>query len=64
MLIVKLICEECFNKKYGETPVYKYDSMLYKGTEEEIECEECGKVDYLIYITEPKDPKKCKWNFR
>lgn len=63
MLIVKLICKECYNKKYGELPKVEY-GMLYQTTDEKMECEECGKEDNLIYTTESADPKKCKLKFK
>lgn len=63
MLIIKLICKECYNKKYGELPTGAY-GMPYKITDEKTECEECGKKDYLIYTTESADPKKCKLKFK
>lgn len=58
MLIIKLICKECYNKKYGEPPT-KY-IVPYQTTDEKIECEDCGKEDYLIYTTEPMNPKNYK----
>ena len=63
MLIVKLICKECYHKKYGESPIGTYN-FSYKETEEETECEDCGKTDYLIYTTERVDPKKHKLKFK
>ena len=63
MLIVKLICKECYNKKYGELPTAEY-GMLYQTTDEQMECEDCGKKDYLIYTTEPVNPKNYKLKFK
>ena len=57
MLIVKLICKECYNKKYGDLPTVEYE-MLYQTTDEQMECEDCGKKDYLIYTTAAANPKK------
>lgn len=57
MLIVKLICKECYNKKYGELPIGTYN-FSYKETDEKMECEDCGKKDYLIYTTAAANPKK------
>ncbi|MGN0492593.1 MAG: hypothetical protein ACI4F7_03005 [Acutalibacteraceae bacterium] len=57
MLVVKLICKECYNKKYGEPPIR---SLSYKITDEKMECEDCGKKDYLIYTTTPVNPKNYK----
>ena len=62
LLIVKLICKECYKKKYGDQPKPEF-GIPNRVTEEKTECEDCGKVDYLIYTTEPIDPKKCKWKF-
>ena len=63
MLIVKLICKECYNKKYGELPTVEY-GMLYQTTDEQMECEDCGKKDYLIYTTESVDPKNYKFKLK
>ena len=49
MLVIRCICEECYNKKYGELPVGK----AYEKKTEKEKCEKCGKLDHLIYITEP-----------
>ena len=62
MLVVKLICKECYNKKYGELPT-KY-IVPYQTTDERMECEDCGKKDYLIYTTEPVNPKNYKLKFK
>ncbi|MGN1097934.1 MAG: hypothetical protein ACI4SS_03440 [Clostridia bacterium] len=63
MLIIKLICKECYNKKYGELPIGIYNAS-YKITNEKTECEECGKKDYLIYTTEAVNPKNYKLKFK
>ena len=62
MLIVKLICKECYKNKYGERSKSEF-GIPNRVTDEKMECEECGKVDHLIYTTEPIDPKECKWQF-
>ena len=54
MLIVKLICKECYKRKYGEMPIRV---VSYKITNDKKECEDCGKKDYLIYTTEAVNPK-------
>ena len=63
MMIVKVICKECYNKKYGELPTVEY-GMLYQTTDEQMECEDCGKKDYLIYTTERVDPKNYELKFK
>ena len=63
MLVVKLICKECYNKKYGELPNWKY-GMPQRTTNEEMECEVCGKNDYLIYTTESVNPKNYRLKFK
>ena len=60
MLVVKLICKECYKNKYGDLPKKEF-GIPNRVTDEKMECEDCGKEDYLIYTTEPIDPKKCKW---
>lgn len=54
LLIVKLICKECYIKKYGEM---SNRVVPYQITNEKMECEDCGKKDCLIYTTEAVDPK-------
>ncbi len=51
MLVVKLICKDCFKNKYGEQPAWAY-SVFYRMTNVEKECEYCGKNDILIYTVE------------
>lgn len=63
MLIIKLICKECYNKKYGEQSKKEF-GIPNRVTEEKMECEDCGKKDYLIYTTEPMNPKKHKLKFK
>ena len=63
MLIVKLICKECYNKKYGDLPTVEYE-MLYQTTDEQMECEDCGKKDNLINTTESVDPKNYKFKLK
>ena len=50
MLIVKLICKECYKNKYGDLPKKEF-GIPNRVTDEKMECEDCGKVDYLIYTT-------------
>ena len=49
MLVIKCMCEDCYKKKYGKQP----DDKVYEQTTEKEKCEICGKIDYLIYTTEP-----------
>lgn len=57
MMIVKLICKECYIKKYGEMPIGVVPDKI---TNDKKECEDCGKKDYLIYTTTPVNPKNYK----
>ncbi len=50
-LRISCICKECYIKKYGELPTWVYGD-LYRITDEENKCEDCGKTDFLIYTTE------------
>ncbi len=62
MLIVKLICKECYIEKYGELPHWAY-GPLYEMTEEIKQCEICGKRDYLVYTTEKLEKEvPIDWN--
>ena len=61
MMIVKVICKECYIKKYGKIPV---GAIWYRETDEQMECEDCGKKDYVIYTTERVDPKNYELKFK
>ncbi len=51
MLVVKMICKECYVKQYGDLPVWEY-GKLYEMTKEEKRCEKCGKTNFLVYTLE------------
>lgn len=63
MLILKAICDECYKKKYGKLPDEEYDA-LYRIRNKKIECEDCGKEDYLIFTTVSVNPKNYELKFK